>query len=103
MRITESQLRKIIRQEARRLRESLDHENLKSIPAGATYATALDETAADWYDRWSPEDPSMAPMGQAGWNAQVDAAIDSLEEAIINAFEEAEAGLMNGDYARFAR
>jgi len=105
MRITKSQLQRIIREEKARIRasklnEGLESENLMRMGAGgAAMQTALDEIRQDWYGMYDEGDPSMVGVGLTGWQAQVDSAVESLAEKIVNAFEEVDEGLVNGDYA----
>lgn len=101
MRITRTQLQRIIREERARLREGFDPQQLMSIGAGgAAMTTAIDELRGDWM-MMGEADPDMAmrPGGLAGWEEQVDAALGSLAEQIVNAVNEVEEGLINGDYA----
>ena len=101
MRITKSQLQKIIREEKARIQAKKLNENdmMRLGTGGAAMQTALDEIRKDWYGMHDEGDPSMAAVGLAGWQAQVDSAVESLAEQIINAFEEVDEGLVNGDYA----
>lgn len=101
MRITKSQLQKIIREEKARIQaKKLNENDMMRLGTGdAAMQTALDEIRQDWYGMYGESDPSMAAVGLAGWQAQVDSAVESLAEQIINAFEEVDEGLVNGDYA----
>lgn len=101
MRITQAQLRRIIREERSRLREGFDPQQLMGMGAGgAAMATAIDEIRGEWM-MIGEADPDMAlrPGGNAGWEQQVDEAIGSLAEQVMNAVNEVEEGLINGDYA----
>ena len=104
MRITKSQLQKIIREEKARLQAKKLHENdIMSLGAGGTtMQMALDEIRQSWYGIFSADDPSMEAVGLSGWHAQVDAAVDSLAEQFVNTFEEVDEALMNGDYIDYA-
>jgi len=103
MRITEQQLRRIIREErarlrGRRLNESFNSEQLMRMgTGGAAMATAVDDLRGDWMGL-GQADPAQ-PVDHAGWELQVDEAISSLVEQIMNAVDEVEEGLINGDYA----
>jgi hypothetical protein len=100
MKISKSQLQKIIREEKARVQAKKLNENdmMRLGTAGAAMQTALDEIRQDWYGMYDEGDPSMIGVGLAGWQAQVDSAVESLAEQIVNAFEEVDEGLVNGDY-----
>lgn len=106
MKITKTQLQRIIREErarlrGRRLNESFNSEQLMRMgTGGAAMATAVDELRGDWMGLGQADpDMAMRPGGHAGWELQVDEAISSLVEQIMNAVDEVEEGLINGDYA----
>lgn len=101
MRITQAQLRRIIREERARLREEFDPEQLRGMGAGgAAMQTAINEIRGEWM-MIGEADPDMAmrPGGYAGWEQQVNEAISSLTEQIMNTVNEVEDGLINGDFA----
>ena len=106
MKITKAQLQRIIREEkarlqSKRLNESFNSEQiLRMGTGGAAMATAIDELRGEWMGLGQADpDMAMRPVGNAGWEMQVDEAISSLVEQIMNAVDEVEEGLINGDYA----
>ena len=122
VKITKTQLRRIIKEEAEKLREqdqsagAVDHH----FPsADQEIGQVVDILADAWHEMelksWSAGDPSMNMQGELSdseskefWSNQVDVAADELDETLrerlraeaLSVMQEFTDKLINGDYAR---
>lgn len=98
MKLTATQLRKIIAEEVaaarggRRLSEAAED-------VGLAASQFVDLTAASWADSYDDADPVMAHAGQDAWDAQVDAARAELDERMEEVLRDVEDKLFGGAYA----
>ena len=99
MRITESQLRKIIKEEAARMKGKRMNEELGYGAGSAELQTALDVICDGWKSQFDPGDPSMdAAGGRPVWEKQCEAACEELGTKIEELVMQIEDDLYNGDY-----
>ena len=96
MKITSTQLRKIIAEEVKKAR-------LKEVVAGpvgsAELQTLLDVVCDSWQSQFNPSDPSMdAAGGKSTWVHQCEMACDVLGEKIEEIIMQVEENLHNGEY-----
>jgi len=101
MKLTATQLRRIIAEEVKRatLREGSDELSV----ASGDYAYKLDEMIAEirnhFKSQFNPMDPSMdAAGGKPAWDAQCDAACEDLEKKINSLIMDVEEDLHDGVY-----
>jgi len=93
MKLTATQLRKIIAEETKKaLREGGTDSNWNNVVDAAV--TAFYD-AAPPYDR---NDPSMSANGPTGWDEQVEAAAEDLRNEIGVVLDKIVEKLHNGDY-----
>lgn len=101
MKITASQLRKIISSEVSR---SLKEARVKPEPlddfghGGGLTFEALEEIQSDWEGNFDAGDPSMAASGKSGWAAQCEAARNELERLWADAYNTVQDRLLDGWY-----
>lgn len=103
MRITESQLRKIIKEEAARAkRKHLNEEFGQGVGAvSAEMQAAIDMICDGWKQQFNPSDPSMdAAGGRGAWDAQCEAACEDLADLVESLIMKTESALHNGEYYR---
>jgi hypothetical protein len=99
MRITQAQLRKIIKEEAARAKGKRLNEELGMGAGSAELQTALDVICDGWKAQFDPGDPSMdAAGGRPAWDAQCEAACEELGAKIEELVMQIEDDLYNGDY-----
>ena len=99
MRITQAQLRKIIKEEAARMKRGRMNEELGYGAGSAELQTALDIICDGWKGQFDPGDPSMdAAGGRPAWDKQCEAACEDLGKRIEALIFEIEDDLHNGDY-----
>ena len=99
MRITQAQLRKIIKEEAARMKRGRMNEGLGQGVGSAELQTALDVICDGWKAQLDPGDPVMASgAAQMDWQAQCEAACEDLGKRIEALIFEIEDDLHNGDY-----
>jgi hypothetical protein len=103
MRITQAQLRKIIKEEAARMKGKRMNEGLGYYGAGsAELQTALDAICDGWKSHFYPGDPSMDAAGgrpgRPAWDAQCEAACEDLGTKIEELVMQIDDDLHKGDY-----
>ena len=95
MRITQAQLRKIIKEEAARMKGKRMNEGLGQVVGSAELQTALDVICDAWKAQIDPGDPSM---DAATWDKQCNLACEHLANSIEELIMRTEDDLYNGDY-----
>jgi len=98
MKLTATQLRKIIAEEVKRatLKEELGHGT-----GSAELQTMLDVVCDGWKAQFDPKDPSMdASGGKPVWEAQCEAACEVLGEKIEELIMQVEEDLHLGQFYR---
>ena len=96
MKITATQLKKIIAEEIKRAQ--LD-EQIMLASSSAKLETLLDVVCGDWKSQFDPMDPSMdASGGKPVWEAQCDAACEVLGEKIDELIMQVEEDLHTGQF-----
>lgn len=96
MRITEGQLRKIIREEVKRARLV---EDVGMGVGSAELQTMLDVVCDNFKSQFDPADPSMdASGGRAVWDAQCEAACERLGEKVTELIMQIEEDLHLGQF-----
>lgn len=97
MRVTESQLRKLIRTEVvRRLHEgSLGGDTRGQI---MFIQDCIETVREQWVDMYNEGDPSMEALGEQAWQEQVEQACEALEEKWLADLNEVFQALTNGEY-----
>jgi len=103
MRITQAQLRKIIKEEAARMKGKRMNEGL-GMGAGLTTSQIALNAMCDAWKEFDPGDPLMdSDAARIDWYAQCDAACKELENspewgALVSLLNVIESNLHNGDY-----
>ena len=96
MKITATQLKKIIAEEIKRAQLT---EEIKIGVGSAELKTMLDAVCDDWKSQFNPMDPSMdASGGKPVWEAQCDAACEVLGEKIDELIMQVEEDLHTGQF-----
>ena len=96
MKITATQLKKIIAEEIKRAQLT---EEIKMGVGSAELKTMLDVVCDDWKSQFDPMDPSMdASGGKQVWEAQCDAACEVLGEKIDELIMQVEEDLHTGQF-----
>lgn len=96
MKITASQLRKIIAEEVKKVKLK---ESVGMSPGSAEMQTMLDVVCDGWKSQFDPKDPSMdASGGKPVWEAQCDAACEVLGEKIEELIMQVEEDLHLGQF-----
>lgn len=98
MKITASQLRKIIKEETAKVIK--ENSLMAAGPGSAAFAQGIDEAAAEWEGRYSEDDPVIGEYGEDAWYEQVMAAKEDLENKILAAYNEVDDKLSKGEYYR---
>ena len=99
MKVTQSQLRSIIKQEVRRLSEVMSPEPIEDFGhGGGAVFGALEEIQQDWEVNFDEGDPSMAAAGAGAWSEQCAAARADLEAKWAAAYNEVQEKLLSGEY-----
>ena len=93
MKITASQLRRIIKEEVKKVQATMG-------PVGsAELQTMLDVVCDDWKSQFDPADPSMdAAGGKSVWEAQCEVACEDLGMKIEELIMQVADKLHNGEY-----
>lgn len=108
MRLTPTQLRRIIEEEVRKvtvLKEDggpLESE-ISNTQHAVELARAVSTINTDWGSDFNPSDPSMAEVGEDAWFEQVDRAAEDLTASIAKAYNDVYSRLHNGEYYRDGR
>jgi hypothetical protein len=98
MKITASQLRKIIAEEVKKVKLK---ESVGMGLGSAEMQTMLDVVCDGWKSQFDPTDPSMdASGGKPVWEAQCDAACEVLSEKIEELIMQVEEDLHLGQFYR---
>ena len=96
MKITASQLKKIIAEEIKKVKLK---ESVGMGTGSAEMQTMLDVVCDGWKSQFDPGDPSMAASGgKQGWDQQCEAACEFLGEKIEKLINQVEEDLYNGEF-----
>lgn len=99
MKVTVEQLRRFVNEEVSRIDETLGSAGRQNeVFRLRVVGNLAEEMREQWMGMYDSADPSMAALGEAAWEEQVEQALESLETRILAEIVAVESELINGEF-----